>query len=230
MLAVSDTGSGMTEQVKSRLFEPFFTTKEVGKGTGLGLATCYGIIKQSGGSICVDSKLGQGTIFRIYLPRVEEVAESLPPCTDSSYPPAGGETVLLVEDEASVRNVVAQVLRGQGYTVLEAANGEEALRVAREHTGKEIDLLLTDVVMPRMGGEALAERLTDERPGVKVLFVSGYTDNAISHHHGVLDPGVAFLQKPFSPATLAHKVREVLDEKPMERHRLSVRTVSQQPV
>jgi len=210
MLAVSDTGAGMTEEVKAHLFEPFFTTKEVGKGTGLGLATCYGIVKQSGGNIWVHSEPGQGTTFRIYLPRVEEEGEALPKRDKKGYLPRGTETVLLVEDEPSVRDVAARTLREQGYTVLEAATGDEALRVASEHGGKTIHLLLTDVVMPQMGGKVLAGRLRANRPDIRVIFFSGYPSEAIAHY-GVLDPGTAFLLKPFSPAVLARKAREVLD-------------------
>ena len=210
MLAVSDTGVGMTREVKEHLFEPFFTTKEVGKGTGLGLATCYGIVKQSGGNIWVYTEPGRGTTFKIYLPRVQERAETLPKRDEAGYLPGGTETVLLVEDEPSVRNMAARILREQGHTVLEAATGEEALRVAKEKGEDRIHLLLTDVVMPRMGGRELADRLRVDRPDIKVLFFSGYTDEAVARH-GVLDRGAAFLQKPFSPAALARKVRELLD-------------------
>jgi len=209
MLSVSDTGVGMTPEVKERVFEPFFTTKEKGKGTGLGLSTVYGIVKQSGGNIWVYSELDHGTTFKIYLPRVEEEASTLLHGDDKRSLPQGSETVLLVEDDLSVRGLVVQVLRENGYNLLEAANGNEALRMAQEYAG-EIHLLLTDVVMPQMGGKELADRLKTLRPNIKVLFTSGYTDNAIVHH-GVLEPGIDFLQKPFSPAALAHKVREVLD-------------------
>ncbi|MBW2056450.1 MAG: PAS domain-containing protein [Deltaproteobacteria bacterium] len=210
MLAISDTGAGMADEVKEHIFEPFFTTKDVGKGTGLGLATCYGIVKQSGGNIWVYSEPGLGTTFKIYLPRIDGQGEAMERHSREGYPPRGSETVLLVEDELSVRNVTAGTLRAQGYTVLEASDGKEALAVARQHRDRRIDLLLTDVVMPQMGGRALAERLLAERPDTKVLFFSGYPGEAIVHH-GVLDRGSAFLQKPFSPAGLAWKVREVLD-------------------
>ncbi len=209
MLAVSDTGVGMAEEIKAHLFEPFFTTKEVGKGTGLGLATCYGIVKQSGGNIWVYSEPGVGTTFKIYLPRVEEDGEHLPKLDASKELPRGRETVLLVEDEPSVRRVTALMLREQGYTVFEAATGAEAIQVAMDHKGKEIHLLLTDVVMPQMSGRELADRLRGDRPDMKVLFFSGYTDNVIVHH-GLLDSGITFLQKPFLPATLANKVRDLL--------------------
>jgi len=209
MLSVSDTGMGMTPEVREQAFEPFFTTKEKGKGTGLGLSTVYGIVKQSGGYIWVYSAPGQGTAVKIYLPRVEEEADALLRRGSPDSIPRGSETVLVVEDEPSVRTLAAHILRDQGYRVLEAGEGEEALRVAQEHLA-EIHLLLTDVVMPRMGGKELADRLKTLRPRVKVLFVSGFPDDAIAQH-GILAPSIAFLQKPFSPATLAQKVREVLD-------------------
>jgi PAS domain S-box-containing protein len=210
MLSISDAGAGMTPEVRERIFEPFFTTKEKGKGTGLGLSTVYGIAKQSGGNIWVYSEPGHGTTFKIYLPRVEEELDNLHVRDETESLPRGSETVFLVEDEPSVRSLAYRVLCQQGYTVLEAANGEEALRVAQEHAGEKIHLLLTDVVMPQMGGRELAETLKLLRPDIKVLYTSGYTDNAIVHH-GVLNPGTHFLQKPFSPKTLSHKVREVLD-------------------
>lgn len=209
MLAVSDTGVGMDETVLSHIFEPFFTTKEPGKGTGLGLATCYGIIKQSGGYIWPYSEPGYGTTFKIYLPRFTEAAASNSQEASLAIP-HGTETVLLVEDELLVRDIAVQALRTQGYTVLEATNGSEAVRIAGEYAG-EIHLLVTDVVMPQMGGKKLAERLQALHPRLKVLYMSGYTDDAIVHR-GVLAPGIAFLQKPFSPASLARKVREVLDD------------------
>ncbi|GAB4402016.1 MAG: hypothetical protein Kow00123_11880 [Anaerolineales bacterium] len=209
LLAVTDTGLGMTDEVKAHLFEPFFTTKEPGKGTGLGLATVYGIVKQHGGNIYAYSELGKGTTFKIYLPAVEAEAERLPRRDEEGYVPRGTETVLVVEDEANVRAIVTRTLTEQGYTVLEAADGYEALRLARDYEG-EIHLLLTDVVMPQMGGKELSERFAAIRPGVKTLFMSGYTDNAIVHR-GILDPGVAFLQKPFTAAALARRVRQALD-------------------
>ncbi len=209
LLAVTDTGVGMTDEVKAHLFEPFFTTKEPGKGTGLGLATVYGIVKQHGGNIYAYSELGKGTTFKIYLPAVEAEAERLPRRDEEGYVPRGTETVLVVEDEANVRAIVTRTLTEQGYTVLEAADGYEALRLARDYEG-EIHLLLTDVVMPQMGGKELSERFAAIRPGVKTLFMSGYTDNAIVHR-GILEPGVAFLQKPFTAAALARRVRQALD-------------------
>jgi PAS domain S-box-containing protein len=210
MLAVSDTGIGMTREVKEHLFEPFFTTKDAGKGIGLGLATCYGIVKQNGGNIWVYSEPGRGTTFKIYFPRVALEAEALPMRDESGYLPRGTETVLLVEDDPAVRTMAVRVLWEQGYTVLEAGNGEEALETAREHEGKTIHLLLTDVVIPQRGGKGLADCLRAERPDTKVLFMSGYPGEAVVHH-GVLDSGTAFLHKPFSPSVLARKVREVLD-------------------
>jgi len=210
LLVVRDTGTGMTDAVQQHLFEPFFTTKADGRGTGLGLATCDGIVKQHGGHLRFSSAVGQGTTFAIYLPRVEDVAGPPPTRSDDGAIPGGTEMILLAEDEPTVRTLVARILRARGYTVLEAADGEDALRIAQEHAGVAIQLLLTDVVMPRMGGPVLAARLTALRPTIKVLFTSGYTDAAIVQH-GMLDPGVAFLPKPYRPATLVRKVREVLD-------------------
>lgn len=210
VLTISDTGVGMTPEVKAHIFEPFFTTKEQGKGTGLGLATCYGIVKQSGGFISASSEPGQGTRFEIYFPVVKEEIESRSLRDDSGYLPRGKETVLLVEDEPSVRRVAARVLRDQGYNVYEASNGHEALAVAEELDGEGIHLLLTDVVMPQMSGKALVDRMRTERADLKVLFMSGYANDMIGPH-GILDSGTAFLQKPFSPGILARKVREVLD-------------------
>ncbi|HUL38523.1 MAG TPA: PAS domain S-box protein [Thermodesulfobacteriota bacterium] len=209
-LSVSDTGAGMAKDVREKIFEPFFTTKEKGKGTGLGLSTVYGIVKQSGGNIWVYSELGHGTTFKIYLPIVGEDLETLSGRDEAESLPRGSETVLLVEDELSVRELAQRLLRQQGYNVLEADNGKEALGIAQETYGGTIHLLLTDVVMPEMGGKKLADQLKIIRPALKVLYTSGYTDDAIVHH-GTLDPGTHFLQKPFSPKTLLHKVREVLD-------------------
>jgi CheY-like chemotaxis protein len=208
MIAVTDTGMGMTDKVKSRIFEPFFTTKEVGKGTGLGLSTVYGIVKQSGGYVWVYSEVGIGSSFKVYLPRVDAPAE-VAPAIPSLPTRRGTETVLLVEDEDGVRALVRQVLHKHGYNVLEARNGGEALLLCERHQGT-IDLLLTDVVLEQMGGRELAERLLKVRSDLKVLYVSGYADDAIVHH-GVLKPGMAFLQKPFTTEALARKVRFVLD-------------------
>jgi PAS domain S-box-containing protein len=207
LLTVSDTGTGIDPEMQTHLFEPFFTTKEQGKGTGLGLATCYGIVQQSRGHIQVDSMPGQGTTLSIYLPREAEATLPAPQEAASALPPATG-TILLVEDEPMVRAIGAQILRRQGYTVFEAENGSEALRWIDDYGG-EIDLLVTDMVMPKMGGRELADRLHVTRPHLKVLYTSGYTNDAIIHQ-GILDPGLAFLQKPFLPVALAQKVREVL--------------------
>ncbi len=211
LLAVSDTGVGMSEEVQTHIFEPFFTTKEEGKGTGLGLATVYGIVKQCGGHIWVYSEIGRGTTFKIYLPRVEVEASPLSEHNESPSMPRGTETILLAEDEILVRELAARTLREQGYTVLEAANGEKALRLVQMHPELEIHLLLTDMVMPLLGGKELANRLLAIRPNIKVLFTSGYTDDAIVYH-GMLDADNVFLQRPFTPSILARKVREVLDK------------------
>jgi len=210
MLSVSDTGAGMTPEIKERIFEPFFTTKEEGKGTGLGLSTVYGIVQQSGGNVWVYSEPGVGTTFKIYLPTIEEDTESLRPTALSTKSLQGSETILLVEDEETVRKLACTVLQKYGYTVLEAPNGEEALRIVQGQNGNPIHLMVTDVVMPGMSGRQLAERLVSLWPKLKVLYMSGYTDNAIVHH-GVLDPGIAYIQKPFAPDALASKVREILD-------------------
>ena len=208
-LTVSDTGVGMDKQTQEKIFEPFFTTKEVGRGTGLGLSTVYGIVKQSGGFICVHSEQGKGTTFNIYLPRTGEEAGVFEAKPTEAELTRGTETVLLVEDEAAVRLMTKEILEMAGYTVLDTANGSEALALCEQHE-EHISLLLTDVVMPVMDGRELAERLNRLRPKMKVLYMSGYTDDAIVRH-GVLNKGVAFLEKPFMPDTLARKVREVLD-------------------
>ena len=210
LLAVSDSGMGMDEQTQARIFEPFFTTKEQGKGTGLGLATVYGIVKQSEGFIEVESEIGRGTTFTTYLPRVDLRADTE---AGSTSPPAslrGTETVLVAEDAGGVRTVARQVLKRHGYVVLTAADGQSALELAAEQEGP-IHLLVTDVIMPEMSGRQLADRLRELRPSLKVLFVSGYTDDAVVRH-GILEPGIAFLQKPFTPESLARRVREVLDK------------------
>jgi len=208
VLSVSDTGAGMDAATAARVFEPFFTTKPVGKGTGLGLATVYGIVKQSGGHITVYSKLGSGTTFRIYLPRTER-SESAPVAVAEAVARRGTEVVLLAEDDANLRALTRDILASEGYTVLDSQDAEDALRIAKRQDGT-IHLLLTDVVMPHMSGRTLADAVRRFRPDVKVLYMSGYTDDAIVHH-GVLDPGTALLEKPFSPAAVARKVREVLD-------------------
>lgn len=211
MLSVSDTGCGMSPEIKELIFEPFFTTKEEGKGTGLGLSTIYGIVKQSGGNIWVYSEPGRGTTFKVYLPRVEEETDALPVQDHTDHLPKGNETVLLVEDDPSLRALAARVLRYQGYKVLEATNGHEAIGIARESIQERIHLLLTDVVMPHMGGRELVKRMKTLHSEIRVLFISGYTDHTIIYHAG-LKPGTPFLQKPFSPTALAQKVREVLDQ------------------
>jgi PAS domain S-box-containing protein len=211
MLTVTDTGVGMSPETQEHIFEPFFTTKEKGKGTGLGLAMVYGIIRQSGGRISAYSEPGAGAVFRIYLPRVDDTAQS------RHFPvpaPAlsGSETILIAEDEMSVRGLARRILESSGYLVLAAANGEEALRVASSHEGP-IHLLLTDVVMPGMSGPELAERLAQHRNESRVLFMSGYTDSAMLHH-GLLKGGLSYLAKPFSPSALKRRVRETLDQSP----------------
>jgi nitrogen-specific signal transduction histidine kinase len=208
MLAVSDTGVGMTPETKARIFEPFFTTKEQSKGTGLGLATVYGIVKQSGGSIWVYSELGHGTVFKIYLPLVGDypVAKELAKTeTDSA---AGTETILVVEDEKGVRSLIRLALISAGYKVLEVEDGKSAVAMCANYDGP-IHMLLTDVVMPQMSGPAVAGKVATLRPGIKVLYMSGYTDDAMVHH-GVLGQDTPFIQKPFSPTGLRQKIREVL--------------------
>ena len=208
VLSISDTGLGMDAATVARAFEPFFTTKAVGKGTGLGLATAYGIVKQSGGHITVYSEPGSGTTFVIYLPRTE-ASESASVAAEEAAARRGTEVVLLAEDDANLRALTRDILASEGYTVLESQDVEDAIRIAERQDGT-IHLLVTDVVMPHMSGRALADAVMRIRPDVKVLYMSGYTDDAIVHH-GVLDPGTALLQKPFTPAALAHKAREVLD-------------------
>jgi PAS domain S-box-containing protein len=210
MLAISDTGIGMDTAVQQHIFEPFYTTKEIGKGTGLGLSTCYGIIKQHGGHIWVYSEVGHGTSFKIYLPPAEELPYVVIRPDEVKVVLHGTETVLLVEDEPLVREVASTILLAQGYTVLTASSGDEALRVVQTTTGLTIQLLITDVVMPGMRGKALVEHVTRLHPHIKVLFISGYATDAIAQH-GELAYGTHFLSKPFTRTAFARKVREVLD-------------------
>ena len=209
MLAVSDTGLGMSQEIQARIFEPFFTTKEVGKGTGLGLSTVYGIIKQSGGYIWVYSEPGRGTTFKIYFPRVEQPAQMLGAEKRVGSVQRGTETILLVEDDPQLRQLSSSVLSHCGYKVLLASTPEEGIAVTKENLS-DIRLLVTDVVMPRINGRQLAEQIVRIAPEVRVLYISGYTNNAIVHY-GVLDAGLWFLPKPFTLAALVAKVREVLD-------------------
>jgi PAS domain S-box-containing protein len=210
MIAVSDTGAGMTPEVRDRVFEPFFTTKEKSRGTGLGLSTVYGIVKQSNGNIWVYSEPGKGTTFKIFLPRVDEPTEMLRVQAVKEEFSRGSETILVVEDDKEVRNLAVRILKRQGYTVLDGSYGDEAINVCRNHQGP-IHLLVTDVVMPGMNGHELAKRLESFHPEMKVLYMSGYTDDAIVMH-GVLVQGVNYIQKPFTVDALAKKVREVLEQ------------------
>jgi two-component system cell cycle sensor histidine kinase/response regulator CckA len=215
MLAVSDSGIGMDAETQSHMFDPFFTTKEAGKGTGLGLSMVYGIVKQSGGNIWVYSETGKGTTFKIYLPRVTAHTEKYTHATPELDIAAGSETILLVEDADVVRDLAREVLEEiSGYRVLEATNAEDALQICQKHQGR-IDLLLTDVVMPGGSGPEVSARVRALKPDIRVLYMSGYTDDAIVRH-GVLEAGLNFIQKPFTPNGLAQKVREVLDSAPLE--------------
>jgi two-component system, cell cycle sensor histidine kinase and response regulator CckA len=207
-LAVTDTGIGMAPETLAQIFEPFFTTKEVGRGTGLGLATAYGIVKQSNGHISVYSEPGHGTTFRIYLPKAEGNVAATAVVETST--PSGTETVLLVEDDLSLRKLAHEILQQQGYIVLEAEDTLDAIRIAEQYAGS-IHLLITDVVMPKMNGPTLVHAIHEHCPDAKVLYMSGYTDDAIVRH-GVLEPGSPFLEKPFTPGTLARKIRRVLDQ------------------
>jgi CheY-like chemotaxis protein len=212
VLSVADTGTGMDAAVRSRIFEPFFTTKAKGKGTGLGLATVYGIVKQSGGDILVDTDLGKGTKFSIYLPLVERVSKTSKRDSRTRAVGGGTETILLVEDETDVRRLAAEMLLGLGYQVLEASDGTDALRVW-EAKRDSIDLLVTDVIMPQMGGHELAQELLAREPKLKVLYVSGYTNDVLARH-GVVQPEIELLHKPFSRGVLGAKVRKLLDGPP----------------
>lgn len=211
MMSVSDTGGGMSEEAKAHIFEPFFTTKEEGKGTGFGLSTVYGIVKQHQGTIWVYSELNKGTTFKIYFPRVDEKAQRLIKTENDEQLSSGNESILIVEDNESVRQLAVRILGGLGYNILEANDGEEALSVAKQHKG-DIHLLLSDVVMPKMESKELVEKLKLISPMIKIIFTSGYTDDVIAQH-AVLEKDSAFLQKPFTASTLANKVREMLDRK-----------------
>jgi signal transduction histidine kinase len=208
VLVVSDTGTGMTRQVQARLFEPFFTTKEPGKGTGLGMATVFGIVTQAGGTVGVYSEVGRGTSFKVYFPRVDatEIVTDLQ--APAARPHAGTQTVLVVEDEGGLRELAKRLLQRQGYTVFVAADADEALRQFAAHPS--IDVLLTDVVMPGASGPELTRQLVEQRPALRVIYMSGYTEEGIVHH-GVLKPGIAFLHKPFTSETLGQKIRDVLE-------------------
>ena len=211
-LAVSDTGHGMDRQTLSRLFEPFFTTKDQGKGTGLGLAICYGIVRQAGGVIWAYSEPGRGATFKVHLPKVDAVPESEPAVEAPAAIPRGRETILLVEDEGQIRQLASRALRAQGYTVIVAADGTEAVRLGREHL-VEIDVLVTDVVLPMQGGREVAARLRQDKPHLPVLYMSGYTRGTLPDGE-LLDSNTAFLSKPFTPDVLAERVRELLDRAP----------------
>jgi CheY-like chemotaxis protein len=208
LLAVSDTGVGIDQETQAHIFEPFFTTKGIGKGTGLGLSTVYGIVKQSGGNIWVYSEVNKGTTFKIYLPRVDEVTPEYKTPETPSELLHGFETILLAEDDGMVRALIHKLLTNHGYQVLEAPTGSLALKISARFEG-QIDLLLTDVVMPEISGREVADQLAQSRPEMKVLFMSGYTDDTIVRHR-ILDADVAFLQKPFTPEALLLKLQEVL--------------------
>jgi len=210
MLSVSDTGTGITSEVKARLFEPFFTTKSQGKGTGLGLATCHTIAKQSGGHIGVYSEVDKGATFKVYFPRVEQPLDGSAMAVQTGPLPRGTETLLVVEDEPAVRHLTCKILEAHGYNVLRANNGKDGLRLVHNLKGQPINLVVTDVIMPLMGGDEMAKTLKQTFPDLKILFTSGYTAAAVAHH-GVLEPGIMFLSKPFTPASLVRKVREMLD-------------------
>lgn len=211
MFSVTDTGTGIADEVRARMFEPFYTTKEWGRGTGLGLSMVYGAVKQAGGLIDVKTEVGRGTTFRVYLPRVDEMPESLSAELRDCRLPGGCETVLLVEDETVVRDMTLKLLKRLGYRAMAAANGTEALEIVSRHR-EGIDLLMTDVVMPKMNGRELAEKIAVRYPSIKVLFSSGYTEDIIARH-GIADERFNFISKPFTPMALAKRIREVLERK-----------------
>jgi CheY-like chemotaxis protein len=206
---VSDSGHGMDDATLRRAFEPFFTTKEPGKGTGLGLATVYGIVKQSGGHVWVYSEPGWGTTFKVYFPRYGDVAEPGRPALEAGPAPGGTETILVVEDDEMIRSLIRDILESTGYRVLVADDPDQGMKLIGEQQD-EIHLLLTDLILPGMSGRELVDRVTKEKPEMRVLFMSGYSDEAVARH-GILEPGLAFLQKPFSRDGLVRKVRDVLD-------------------
>jgi len=208
MLGVRDTGCGMDQETQSHIFEPFFTTKESGKGTGLGLATAYGVIKQSGGDILVDSSPGQGSFFKLYLPQVAETSEAPSKIASPPTPALGSHTILLVEDEQSLRKLAHKILKDVGYAVLEAEGGSKALEIAEQYKSR-IDLLLTDVIMPGINGRMLAEKLSAARPDMKILYMSGYAEGEIARH-GFLQPSVQVLRKPFTCEELTQRVQQVI--------------------
>jgi CheY-like chemotaxis protein len=215
VLSVSDTGMGMDAATQARMFEPFFTTKPVGKGTGLGLSTVYGITKQSSGYIKVQSAPGKGTTFQIFFPAIDQAAAPHPVVQQSHQSNRGTETVLVVEDEPKIADVIATTLTRRGYEVLVANNGSDAEQFAAKHAGP-IHIMLIDVVMPKPSGREIADRISALRPEICVLWMSGYTDDTIVRH-GILEPGLNFLQKPFTPAVLAEKIREICDKHPAEK-------------
>jgi CheY-like chemotaxis protein len=207
MVAITDSGAGMSKETRDKIFEPFFTTKEKGKGTGLGLASVYGIVKQSGGFMWVYSELGKGTTFKIYLPRAH-AHQHATPTTPHKNRIVGSETILLVEDDEEVRQVASRILRRNGYRVIEAGNGSDALKAA-DNEAEPVDLIVTDIVMPEMGGTELAKRIREKQPDARILFTSGYTEDAVVRQ-SLLHEGESFIEKPFTPATLAKKAREML--------------------
>jgi CheY-like chemotaxis protein len=211
MLGVSDSGIGMSPETVAHIFEPFYTTKESGRGTGLGLSTVYGIVKQSGGYIWVYSEPNKGTTFKVYLPRVAEQVEAKPHAVEIPAAGQGSETILLVEDEEAVRELASRILSAKGYSVVAAKSTKEAEQLSEKHSGI-IHLLLTDIIMPGTSGRELARRITARHPKTRVLYMSGYTDNVLAQG-GVLEAGLSFLQKPFTPGALVQKVRDVLDSR-----------------